>query len=326
MAGMLAAPAVGVAGPPSPGNRKFRVIVRAIWRRAHEGDPLVGAFMEPLSRALAAMGFKEGVNLELVRHYLSDVTPEVRRRYLDQLGEEGVDAIIVTGDEEAKLARRATRKTPIIAWDVHDPVKAGVAESFVRPGGNVTGLTYGRSHLFVKQVQFLLMLMPKLTGVAGFIAQRQFSAAMNNSLEGQFEEAARDSGLRHRKFVSSPQALAAMGGLRSEGFQAIIYVGMALPPGARRHADQALNHGIATMGGFDSQARVGMLASYGEHVSDLVQRLAQLTAHILRGGNPAETPFMEPMRMRLTINGATARALGLELSPELKILADEVIP
>ena len=55
-------------------------------------------------------------------------------------------------------------------------------------------------------------------------------------------------------------------------------------------------------------------------------RLAQLIAHILRGGHPAETPFMEPMRIRLTINGATARALGLEVSQELRILADEVIP
>ena len=201
---MLLTPAVGVAAPAlaNLGGRKFRVIVRAIWPQALEGDPLVGAFMEPLSRALGTLGFKEGVNLQLVRHYLVDVTPggDVSTH---ELGQEGVDAIVVTGDEEAKLARWATRRTPIIAWDVHDPVNAGVAESFVRPGGNVTGLTYGRSHLFVKQVQFLRMLIPKLTGVAGFIAQPSFSAAMNSALENQFEEAAQDAGLRHRKFVSS---------------------------------------------------------------------------------------------------------------------------
>jgi putative ABC transport system substrate-binding protein len=83
---------------------------------------------------------------------------------------------------------------------------------------------------------------------------------------------------------------------------------------------------MPTMGGsLQAFAMAGGLMSYGASFSDIFPRAASYVDRILRGANPAELPVQVPTKYRLVINLRSARALDLDVPPQLLALADEVI-
>jgi putative ABC transport system substrate-binding protein len=74
-----------------------------------------------------------------------------------------------------------------------------------------------------------------------------------------------------------------------------------------------------------SHAEAGGLVSYGQNVIDALQRLASQLDQVLKGAAPSDIPFERPTKFELVINLRTARALGIELPPEVLVRADEVI-
>ncbi len=65
--------------------------------------------------------------------------------------------------------------------------------------------------------------------------------------------------------------------------------------------------------------------SYGPDLDESLARVADLVDHLLKGNKPAELPFEQPTRFRMTLNLKTAKALGLTVPTTLLARADEVI-
>jgi len=69
----------------------------------------------------------------------------------------------------------------------------------------------------------------------------------------------------------------------------------------------------------------GGLMSYGTDLADTYRQVGVYTGRILKGAKPADLAVVQSAKFLFAINHQTARALGLEVSPDMLSIADEVI-
>lgn len=284
---------------------------------------------ERIAAHLTRFGYMEGVNLELVDQFMGE-SHEVSPAHLAEIRRRATDAIVAVGTWGAVPLKAAVSDVPIVAWAIEDPVGAGLARSFTRPGGNVTGLTQGKEGVYAKQVDFLAAIVPGLQGIAVFAVRSERTGVDVLKQLDLLERAVVEKGLRHRLVTTvGPHALEAMASLRADRIRAAVYLHNPAPLGRatqRLHAEAAIEHRIAAIGYFANMADDGFLASYGELDDDFFLRLAQQLDRVLRGADPGSIPFTGPQRFHLRINGSSAARLGLELTPQVRLMADEVLP
>ena len=67
------------------------------------------------------------------------------------------------------------------------------------------------------------------------------------------------------------------------------------------------------------------LVFYGFDIDEAFRLCARVVDRVLKGADPATTPFEQPTRFALIVNLRTASALGLKFPPAVIARADQVI-
>ena len=246
---------------------------------------------------------------------------------LPELAAELVDlaarVLIAVGPAAVKAAT-AVGKVPVVAIDLEtDPIRSGMAASFSRPGGNVTGLFLDQPSLAGKWVELLREAVPSIERVALLwqpgTPRDQLEAAV---------AAARERGLSSVVLEVLPQdsasaVLVLTGGPKT----GIVRLGSPgfLPMHGTALADAATRIGMPTISFLKQHARAGLLMSYGPNQEAYFGRAAILADRILRGERPGDLPIERPTHFEFALNLGAARALGLTIPASLLARADEVI-
>ena len=235
-------------------------------------------------------------------------------------------AVLVAGSDPAALAAKAaTSNIPIVFAVGSDPIKLGLVASVSRPGGNATGMNILTSALEAKRLGLLHELVPQ-AAIIGVLMNPN-----NSTTEGQLRdlhEAARAIGLQIHALRSSTDA-EIDAAFEAVAQQHIAVLVVASDPFLDTRRDKivalAQHHSVPAMYQFREHAVAGGLMSYGINLPDVYRQLGIYTGQILKGTKPADLPVMQPTKFELVINLKTAKALGLEIPPQLLALADEVI-
>jgi putative ABC transport system substrate-binding protein len=119
---------------------------------------------QALLQGLRALGYEEGKNIVIERRYADgkmDRLPQLAR----ELVERKPNLIVVGGTRVAIAAKKATNTIPIVIAGAGDLVEAGLIDSFMYPGGNVTGVARMSADFFGARIKLIKEILPKATQI-----------------------------------------------------------------------------------------------------------------------------------------------------------------
>ena len=287
------------------------------------GDTGVRAWQEFFGE-LRRLGDNEGQNLTIER-FSGEGRPEGYAELAREVASRKPEVIVAATNAIAQAARAATGTVPIV-WIGGDPIRAGLATSLSRPGGNITGVTvYVGTEIWGKRLQILKDAVPSATKAA-FLTTQTSSA----DDERQLREAGRQLqisviGMALEETTPSEiqTALADITRNRQDGI-VVSSIG-DLFAHRRLIVELVEKSRLPAIYPWREYTEAGGLMAYASDDGDLWRRIADDVHQILNGAKPGEIPIYQPTKFELLINLKAAKALGLTIPPTLLATADEVI-
>jgi len=289
------------------------------------GQPVTASsrYGAALVRGLTLHGYALGQNLRFESRG-ADMNADRLPNLLDDLVASHVDVIVTFGYPAALAAKQRT-SLPVVSINAGDPVGTGLVDSLVRPGGHVTGISDVSAEITAKRMDLLKEIGPGLRRIA--VIWNDADPGMTLRYRAS-EAGAATMGIKVQAMgVRTPEDFdRAFAAMASDMPDAILMVSDVLTTlNRKRVIEFAAAHRLPAIYENEGYVRDGGLMSYGPDLDESLARVADLVDHILKGVKPAELPFEQPTRFRLTINLKTAKALGFAVSPSLLALTDEAI-
>jgi putative ABC transport system substrate-binding protein len=282
--------------------------------------------LRSLREGLRELGYVEGRNV-IVEARFTAGRPERFPELLNELVRMKVDVIVVGSTPGTLAAKKATTTIPIVFAGIVDPDTHGIVASLARPGGNVTGATFGvgGSGFAGKWVELLKEAFPGVSHVAVLWnpANPSHSSPLREVQAAAQSLRVKVDALDAGNATTLDRAFATIG---ADGPQGIIVIPDAFFIDNRaKLAQMVATKRLPAVFPVKLFADAGGLMAYGGSLEDSFKRAAKYVDKILKGAKPADLPVDRPTRFELVINLKTARAMGFKIPQSVLARADHII-
>lgn len=237
-----------------------------------------------------------------------------------------VEVIVAASTPGALAVKKATTTVPVVFGGVLDPVGSGIVASLARPGGNITGVTFGigGAGFGGKWVELLKEAAPDVSHVAAVWNSVNPDASVVRDMQaGARTVNVRLDVLDAGNLTQLDRAFAAIG---TSGARALIVTADPFSfPNCAKLVQFGASKRMPAVYVSKDFVDVGGLMSYGSSLAESYRRAAAHVDKILKGAKPADLPIEQPTKFELVINVKAARALGLTIPQMLVARADQVI-
>ena len=295
--------------------------IRHIGMLAGFDDPDIKTFKEELGR----LGWLEGRNAYIDYRY-APAGAEVQE-LAKQLVALQPEVIFAQSRPVTSALHKATSTIPIVFTFVIDPIGAGFAASFPRPGGNLTGIAVYEPTVVGKWMELLkeiaphtgrvvLLGNPKTAVYYDYLLRAAETAAPLLKIEPVPYRVDNDATNVERAIVATA---------RVPNSSIIVLPDSTTNVNSDLIITLAARHRLPAIYSNRFFVVAGGLMSYGVVAVEQYRQAAWYVDQILRGARPSELPLQTPTKYESVLNLKTAKALGLTVPPILLAQTDEVL-
>ena len=268
--------------------------------------------------ALVQRGLIEGRNIEIVHRYANGIAARLPELAVELVAQKPDLLQAIGGDIIKALFDASKGAIPIVGG-----VRAGMAAWLARPATNFTGLTFLTDEMAEKRMELLKEVAPDTRRVAAIFNPQHFDDELTFARRG-----ADSLGIALTAYpISNVAELdVALDATSAGGADSLFVIASRLTNfAAARIARHGQERRLPVIASWREFAADGALLSYGPSRVFEAKRLAGYVEKIIDGAKPADLPIEQPVKFELVVNLKTARTLGLTISPDFLLRADEVI-
>jgi putative tryptophan/tyrosine transport system substrate-binding protein len=282
------------------------------------------AIRVPFLKALADSGFTAGRNVA-VEYRFSDGRDERLPALAAELVGRQVTMLVATDRPSALAAKAATTTIPIVFTSGTDPLDLGLVASHNRPGGNATGVSLLTTQLGPKRLGLLRELLAR-PGIIAFVVNPNGGTTPSQIKDMQAAAQALGQPLLVVNAGTEEEVDRAFATIADRNVAGILYgTTLFFQVISARLVALAARYRIPALYEWREFVTAGGLMSYSTDRNEVGREAGRYAGRILKGEKPADLPVVQSSRFELVINLKTAKALGLEIPPQVLARADEVI-
>ena len=290
----------------------------------NDNEPEVKARLSAFRQRLQELGWVESRSIRFDYRFTGQDAGRIRTG-AEELIALAPDVIVVWGNPAVAILQKATQTIPIVFAGASDPLESGFVTNLGRPGGNITGFQNFESAIGGKWLDLLKEIVPGVRRVA-FVYSPDISANLAFVHAAEAASTSLDVTVTAAPVRSMADIEHALTAVAKEPNGGLI---LAPFPFIATSQDKiialASDLHLPTIFPFRYFATNGGLASYGFDTIDPHRQAASYVDRILKGEKPGNLPVQAPTKYELVINLKTAKALGIAISRELQLRADELI-